>query len=500
MNKNSYTLFLLFLIVSFFVSPLTAEEIRMKTDVVVVGAGGAGLSAAVTAAEGGADVIVLEKMKIPGGSTNFAEGIFAVESSLQRKAHITLTKDEAFREHIEFSHWRADPHLVRTVINKSGDTIDWLMEQGIEFVGPLSLYPGGPRTWHVVKGKHHCAEIVKVFCSRLKEMNVEILYETPAIKLVKTKSKITGVIAEDKRGNKVFIKTDAVIIATGGFANSKNMLSKYTDAHPDLKLLGNMGKTGDGIQMAFEVGASDRGIDVVQLMGPYVKGEMGITPLVACLSQPFLWVNRLGERYMNEATFKFPYMGNALAQQPGQIMFTIFDEHSKKYVQEAGIDFGMGVYVPTGTKLEDIDSHLKRGMDSGQVFSASSIRKLARKIDVDPKTLQRTVDAYNALCDRGKDDLFGKPAQFLHPVKKAEIYAVKGHACGTGTIGGIKINYKTEVLDEEHRIIPGLYAAGNDAGGFYGDTYDATSSGGTMAFAVNTGRIAGENALIYIGK
>ena len=478
-----------------------AKTIKVSSDIIVVGAGGAGLAAALTSAQGGADVIVFEKMKFAGGSTNFAEGIFAVGSSLQRRENISISKDEAFKKHIEFSHWRANPRLVKAVIDKSGQTIDWLMDQGVEFAGPRSLYPGGHRTWHVVKGKRHCAQVVKAFVARLSEMNVIINYKTPVKKLIKSKKgDVTGVIAEDKDGNKIEAKARAVIVATGGFANSKEMLARHTKTGPDLKLLGNMGKTGDGISMAFEAGAAEKGIDVVQLAGPYVKGEIGITPLVACLSQPFLWVNKLGERFINEATFSFTYMGNALAEQPDQTMFTIFDENSIKYVKENGIDYGMGVYVPTGTKLVNIDSAMTRSIKNGQVFVADSINELAEKIDVDPKALTATVKEYNKLCDKGHDDLFGKPSKYLNPIRTEKYYAIRGYACATGTIGGVKINHKTEALDKDYKAIPGLYVAGNDAGGFYGDSYGITSSGGTMGFAVNTGRIAGENALKYIAK
>jgi fumarate reductase flavoprotein subunit len=203
---------------------------------------------------------------------------------------------------------------------------------------------------------------------------------------------------------------------------------------------------------------------------------------------------------MNEGTFKFPYVGNALAEQPGQIMYTIFDDNSKKFVIEKGIDFGMGVYVPVGTRLVNIDADLKRGMDNGEVFVAATIKELAGKIDVDPKALEATVNEYNQLCDNQKDALFGKSSKYLHPVRAAKFYDIRGYASATGTIGGIKINHKTEALDKDFKAIPGLYVVGNDAGGFYGDSYEATSSGGTMGFAINTGRIAGENALKFIAK
>jgi fumarate reductase flavoprotein subunit len=203
---------------------------------------------------------------------------------------------------------------------------------------------------------------------------------------------------------------------------------------------------------------------------------------------------------MNEGTFKFPYVGNALAEQPDQMMYSIFDENSKKFVKEKGIDFGMGVYVPTGTKLVNVDKDIKRGMDNGQVFVADSVRELAEKINVAPKALEATVNEYNKLCDKGQDDLFGKPSKYLYPVRAARFYAIRGYASATGTIGGVKINHKAEALDKDYKVIPGLYVAGNDAGGFYGDSYEATSSGGTMGFAINTGRIAGENALDFIGR
>jgi len=483
------------------ITPAGAKEIQLNHDAAVVGAGGAGLTAALTLALGGADVIVFEKMKFAGGSTNFAEGIFAVESSLQRRRNIMISKEEAFKEHMEFSHWRANPRLVRAIIDKSGETIDWLIAQGVEFVGPMSLYPGGPRTWHVVKGERHCAEVIKALLARLDEKKVKIYYETPAKDLIKTADgKVKGVIAEDKQGNTIKVEAKAVIIATGGFANNKEMLARYTRAHPNLELLGNMGKTGDGIRMAFEAGAAEKGIDVVQLTGPYVKGERGISTLYACLSQPFLWINKLGDRFMNEATFKFPYVGNALTEQPDQMMYTLFDEDSKKSLQEKGLDLGMGVYVPTGTKLVDIDADLESGMKNGQVFVADSIMALAEQIRVDPKALAATVEEYNEFCDRRKDDLFGKPSRYLYPIRTAKFYAIRGYASATGTIGGVKINHKAEALDTDFRVIPGLYVAGNDAGGFYGDSYEATSSGGTMGFAINTGRIAGESALDFIAK
>jgi fumarate reductase flavoprotein subunit len=255
---------------------------------------------------------------------------------------------------------------------------------------------------------------------------------------------------------------------------------------------------GEGILMAWEAGAAAEGTDVLQLITPVVRSEKGITHLAATVAQPYLWINKMGKRFCDEAIFQFPFVGNAQANQKDQIMFHIFDETTKNYMKENGIDSGMGMYVPTTTKLEDIDADIKRGIDDGEVFVADTIEGLGAKIDVNVEALMGTIDEYNTFCDQGHDDLFAKDPKFLHPVRTPRFYAVRGFPSFTGTLGGIKINHKTEVLNNEFEVIPGLYAAGNCAGGMYGDSYDSASAGTALGFAINSGRMAGESALAYI--
>jgi fumarate reductase flavoprotein subunit len=276
------------------------------------------------------------------------------------------------------------------------------------------------------------------------------------------------------------------------------MLEKYTNAGPNLLPMGNENKMGEGIQMAWEAGAASEGTDVLQLITPVVRSERGITHLAAALCQPYLWINKMGERYCDEALFQFPFLGNAQANQKDQIIFHIFDENTKNYIKEHGIDSGMGMYVPTTTKLKDIDDDLKRGAGDGEVFIAGSIEDLAEKIDVDADALKSTIDEYNKFCDQGHDEIFSKDPKFLHPVRTPDFYAIRGFPSFTGTLGGIKINHKTEVLNKDFDVIPGLYAAGNCAGGMYGDSYDSSSAGTALGFAINSGRMAGESALGYL--
>jgi len=234
---------------------------------------------------------------------------------------------------------------------------------------------------------------------------------------------------------------------------------------------------------------------------PAVPGEKPNSQLWAASAQPYLWINQRGERFCDESIiFRFPYAGNALAKQKGGIMYSIFDEDTKKYLMEKGIPYGLGVFVPVTTKLSLLDTEIQRGVKEGKAFVAGSLEELATKINVSSKILKATVDENNKTCERNHDHLFAKDPRYLRPVKKGKFYAVKSNFHIFTTLGGIKINQKTEVLDKDDEVIPGVYATGNCAGGLYGETYEVLTTGGSLGFAVNSGRIAGENALKYIGK
>ena len=150
----------------------------------------------------------------------------------------------------------------------------------------------------------------------------------------------------------------------------------------------------------------------------------------------------------------------------------------------------------------NLDTELKQALDkkNPHIFIADSIEDLASKIDIEPAVLNATIEEYNRFCAKGHDDLFAKDRQYLRPLKEPKFYAMRCVTMTLGSLGGIKINHKTEVLDKEETVIPGLYAVGCDASGMYGDSYNIYLSGGTLGFAVNSGRIAGENALTYVSQ
>jgi fumarate reductase flavoprotein subunit len=477
----------------------------MQADFVIVGAGGAGLAAAVTAAEGGATVVILERLSATGGATVFATGTFAVESKYQKALGIKITTDEAFRQHMFYTHYLSNPRLVRTIIDKSADTIDWLEERGTEFIEPAEFFPGAPRTWHTMKldGRG----ITKALEETARDLGVSILFRTRARQLIMEDGRVAGIRAEDQDGNPVEHPGKAVLIADGGFANNEEMMEKYTRAgsHTIEMAVGQAGKEGDGIRMAWEVGAAHEGAGLIQLGPPRVAKKKLDKHVTAILRQPFLWVNANGDRFMDESESSFPHIGNAMSRQPGQVLFNLFDHASRKRMEEEGFKAGLGMLTDKGTKIPDVLAAMQASIDDDEAWVAGSIEKLAEKMGVDNRRLRATVHEYNEYCNAGRDGLFAKGPEYLEPVRTPPLYAVKGHPTHVGTLGGIKINPRTEVIREDSEtgleLIPGLYAAGNVAGGMYGDTYDASHTLGlTSAFAVISGRIAGTSALEYLGK
>lgn len=477
---------------------------QLEADVVIVAAGASGLAAAIAAAEKGARVIAFEKAATTGGTGNMGMGLFAVESRLQRLKQISLTREEAFEIFMDYAHWRVDARLVKAYIDKSADTIDWLEEMGVEFFEPAAYFPGANFTWHIVKpssGRQEAevaAFMMKIMTDRAKELGVQFLLQTPAKKILKEGGRIVGVIAEDKSGETIEAKAKAVIIATGGFGDNPDMIKKYTGYEwgKDLFSFRIPGLAGDGIRMAWEAGAGATEMNMEVIYGLPEGDPLGA--LNTAFRQPTLLVNLLGDRFMNEGIIgNTTFTGNAISRQKNRCAFNIFDEATKKYFEETGFD-SLSVVFPF-TRISDFDAELKQALDQGyeHIFVAGSLAELADKIGINPNGLRKTVDEYNRACETGRDEVFQKKPRYLRPVKQPKFYAGRLFPRGYGSLGGIKINYKTEVLTKDHEAIPGLYAAGTDACAIYGDSYVFVLPGNTMGFAVNSGRIAGENAAEY---
>jgi fumarate reductase flavoprotein subunit len=482
---------------------MNAGSMVTDADVAVIGSGASGLAAALTAAEGGAKVIVFEKQRAPGGTSNFFEGMFAVESEMQREQYIDYSRDQAFKNIMDYSHWRANPRLVRAIVDESAATVAWLQQQGIEFTGVTINMPNSPRTYHKVKGGGLAA--IKTLVTKAKEKKVDLRLGVPVKRILKEGGRVAAVCVEGEPDD-IRVNAKAVVIATGGYANNKEWIKKYTgfDLGTNLIPVGNVDKFGDGIRMAWEAGAAEEGIGVLELYraGP-ITTEIGGQVEFPTV-QPDLWVNPRGERFCDEAVaFYDSSVGNANARYKEGFTVSLFDDSILQRLMEKGIDKNVGVRNPSGTKPLNFDKELHILFEKGNtdVCVAGSVEELAGKLEMNATVLKATIEEYNRFCEKRHDDLFAKDPKYLWPLKGPRFYAVKAHTVFLGTMGGIKINHRTEVVDKKDTVIAGLYAVGFDAGGMYGDSYHVTvASGSAVGFAFNSGRIAGKNALKYIGS
>lgn len=476
---------------------------EFETDVVVVGGGASGLAAAITAAEKGAKVIVLEKANTTGGCANMAMGLLGVESKLQKDRLVDVTRESAFTKFMDYTHWRANAELVKKYIELSGGTIGWLQDMGVDFALPSKYFPGSEATWHIVQpktgnpGLRAVATMIKAMTERAEELGVDIHLEAPVKSLIKDGEDIIGVTASDSEGE-MEVYGGAVIIATGGFGDSPEFIKKYTPFEwgKDIYSYRIPGLTGDGIQMAWDAGAGDDYMSMELVF--FAPNTGGYAPIELPFRQPNLFVNLDGERFYNEEVVENPVFSvNAIARQKNRVAFSIIDDVLMQEYKDNGLDL---INVVTSSMdmsyfEQEMDEALKNGSDV--FFMADSIEELAGKMGVDAAGLKKTLDEYNAGCKTGKDK-FNKKQRYLKPIEGKTFYALKFAPSAYGSLGGIKIDANTQVLTPDCKPIPGLFASGTDANSICNPDYVFILPGNTLGFAVNSGRIAGENAVEFV--
>ncbi|MBI4320912.1 MAG: FAD-dependent oxidoreductase [Chloroflexi bacterium] len=471
------------------------------------------MSAAITAREHGARVKVLEKRAAPGGNSAIAGGLFAAESPVQKRFLIDARRDDLFKMAMDFAHWDINAGVVRAFIDKSGDTIRWLEEKGLVF-RVVPFYPNqNPLVYHRVQQGQSGPVLLKLLLKRCADLGVELLCRTRATGITRdVTGRVTGVTASSD-SEEFSIAARGVIIATGGYAGNKELLRKHCSYWTDDMWCMGMPHTGDGLLMAQEIGAQAEGVGTLMLEGPVFQSASNALgawqrALFHVAQEPLtLWVNTKGERFMDEsAIFHHFESVNGVIRQPGKISFCLLDE---KVMQEALVNGLLRERNRTGNQIEDmaigpkedglpLDSPVQKELElqasQGRVKVSESWDEIAGWVGADPEVLKATIDEYNSFCDQGWDRIFAKDRTYLRALRTPPYYAMK---CGVGflaSLGGIKVNHRMEALDHEDNPIPGLYAIGQDAGGWEPRTYNARLTGTALGFAINSGRIAGECA------
>ena len=487
---------------------------NLKADLVIIGGGGAGLAAGLAAAEEGAGkAIVLEKLASPGGNTALSVGLFAADSPAQKRAAIEFKRDELFKLSMAWAHWKVNPRIVRAFIDKSGGTIRWMEEKGLHF-DCVPFYPNqSPLVWHVTKELG--AGMTKFLAAEAEKRGVQMLSRTTVKQILTDKKRRVSGVRAEKEGEESTITARAVIIATGGYGGNKQLLKQYCPHYRDNMTCGGLPHNGDGLLMAMEIGAATEGLGLLLLGGPGPAPKAPMlkigsppdvmnSPLTGLILEPnTVWVNKRGERFADESTgFNHFLSSYAVNRQPGNASYTLLDSRLVQTMTDTGLIIGFHKHrlADQRTAMPGLARELKALGGKGWVKMAGSWKGIAGYIGCDAQALKATIDEYNTACDRGHDPVFAKERGFLFPLRVPPYYAIPANSGILDTISGIKINERMEVLDKEDNPIPGLYAAGVITGGWQGDAYCAVTSGAASGFAVNSGRIAAENAVKFIAK
>lgn len=458
-------------------------------DVVVVGGGGAGLSAALVAHEAGARVIIAESQPVLGGSTRVSGGVFyAAGTSVQRAAGITDdTPDAMFDYYMTLNQWRVEPALARRLCDLAAPTLEWLIELGVTFP-PEQIYSSGVEG--VARGHGPSMfgfELATVLENKVTQAGIDIALANRVDELLMEDGQVVGVSANGER-----VTAGAVVITTGGFGQNPALLEQH---YPEATAAGDWtwsisapGCVGDGLALGEQAGAAIVG---------HNRGLLLATPGFSKLLEVdppgwLVYLNKEGRRFVDESA-PYAVMSGAIKEQGGSA-FAIFDEPSRAAAApdaKYGDAFGAGIVA-----VNFVADTLKEMTDAGKVITATSLSELAAKASINPEAMCSTVERYNADCATGSDRGFFKDSHYLQTIQTPPFYAVEMRpaiVCLTST--GLRIDPDARVMSTAERPIPGLFAAGETTGGVLGDRY--IGGGNSIANAIVFGRVAGESAAAY---
>ncbi len=470
---------------------------QFETELLIIGGGAAGMAAATAAAERGISTLVVEAQAAVGGNGLFPRGVFGVDSKLQRKKLIFADGDEIFRACMEYSHWKIDGRLIRTLIDRSGDTVDWLMEKGVPFCDVVHHTPNqSPEVFHITPAEENAGlAVIRCLKAYCEQQGVTFLTSTSGKSLRKDdRGEICGAVCLDKAGQKIEITAKKVIVCTGGFSGNQEMIRKY---YPNFKPEevaggGGMRHPGDGVRMALEAGADLEGNFAMEIAAPKIQGYAALNLL---LGKPYnVWLNRFGRRFADEGiVYNFAQAANACMRQPKGRMWVVFPESAVEKTLSDGRDMIELIHIAAGAE-EQLEETMQKAIADGIMVRANTAAELAAFIGCEEAEISASLAEYDRFCAQGRDGLFAKSPRYLMPMGDGPIYAIRAGADMLITHGGVRVDERFRALDAEHLPMKNLFIAGVDFGGADADVYNVEMSGHGFGFALNSGRMAGENA------
>ena len=440
-------------------------------DIVVIGAGGAGLSAATQAASMGAHVIVLEKQGIIGGNTNYSTGgLNAAETSVQKKLGIADSKKSHYDDTMAGGYFLNDPSLVETLVNKAAAAVDWLISLGADMSNVGQLAGSSQKRTHRPDGGAAIGpHLMAVLSKAVKSENISVRTRNTVTALTEQNGKVTGVKVSTPTGTYT-IKAKAVIIATGGFGANLSMVAQYRPEFKDFNTSNHYGATGDAFEWVSSLDVPLVDMDQIQI---HPTGEIGSHLLIteAVRGNGAILVNHDGVRFANEMLTR-DKLSEAILAQTGKSAFLIFDQSVRE-------------------SLAAIENYSQQGL----LTTAGSASDLAQALKLPVSSFVETMDKYQEYQTTGEDLEFGrKEDEMPQPLTQAPFYAIEVEPVLHHTMGGIKINSNAEVVNKSGNPVPGLYAAGEVTGGVHGGN---RLGGNAVADIIVFGQIAGTSAVNY---
>ena len=478
-----------------------ADE-TLTADIVVVGAGASGTAAAVTAAEAGAKVIVLEKGPAVGGAGKLASGLFAVESSMQKAKYKNnpellsqLTKDQLYKQLMDYNHYLSSASITRRVIDESSSTVDWMNKHGakLELIdwNPQQGQNPYPIRWRIYHRYVDNAGAFKNMYDAFGKLGGKLLLQTRAYDLTQDKDgNVTAVIAEKADGGKLTIKTSAVILASGGYGADQSLLP------PKMKsflFYGVDGETGDGLKMGEAIGAATINMDLVKQypQGVETRPHHGLAATASSTDtmkkSGAIYVNRDGKRFVDENA-GLGVLTDKTIEQPGSIAYIVMDEAAwKQYVAKSLED----KLVPSAESLNEWTKIVNNGHPVMAV--SKSLEDAAKQMGIDPKGLEATVKHWNDMVKAGSDKDFSR--RLTGGLAEGGTWRiVEQKVRYQTTLGGLKADGAMRILKKDGSAIPGLYGAGCVVGGANGaDSMTAMMN----SWAIVSGVVAAESAASY---
>ena len=436
-----------------------------QADVVVIGGGGAGLASAISSMQAGAKkVIVLEKLGYVGGSTNVSEGALnAVDDQRQKAQGIKDSYETFYETTMHGGHDKGDPTLVRFLTSHSMDAVNWLESLGVKFndhigaatgsLGQRSHYPATPY------GNTYIRTFEKVIAD--SNGKIQVLLDTPAVKLIQNKSgRVVGVVGNNFGSKVTVMAKDGVIIATGGFgANVAYRQKVNTGVWKNIKLDNSIGCTniqkaaqGQGLFLAQKVGAKLIGLSDIQIHPCGTPGT-GLMENIRTSGRNRIFVNSDGNRFVNEGAAR-DVLANAIFQQKGRTYWIVVNK----------------LRYPTPDFKDRMGASIRNMEALGAVVEAPTLDELAKKTGMNAENLKKAIADYNAVVSGKAKDKLGFVANNKDDKQMTEgpWYACRKVPTVHHTMGGIKINVKSQVINTKGKVIPGLYAVGEVTGGIHG--------------------------------